>query len=116
MDLLLEGQPEPPMGMVFETVLPCVACIEGYTNTDEVSGTGEPPRSLGVRRTGLWENHSLDGLGRHVSPAFNHPKDLEEAALLFYTAYPDRKRWHPQSREFKLQISGSADEDIVASD
>lgn len=106
--LLLEGQPEPRSETVFDTHLPCLACIPQFTNTGEGGVTQELPR----RR--LWENRELDGTSNSVTPAFNHPDNLEESASLFYAAFPERKRMHPQSIGYQLQLEGWSDEDIAA--
>jgi hypothetical protein len=108
--LLLEGQPDPPPEVVYKTALPCLACIGKYTNQREAIGVGVPSHPPELQRTELWEKSSQ--FDWYVTPAFEHPKDIEHAASLFYTAYPDRKHWHPQSLEFRAQISGWSDEDI----
>ena len=105
--IVLEGQPEPRSGAIFDTYLPCLACIPQVAKTDQAGVTQELPR----RR--LWENRELDGRSRSVMPAFDHPDTMEEAASRFYAAYPGRKRCHPESTGFRLQLEGWSDEEIV---
>jgi sarcosine oxidase delta subunit len=105
--LLLEGQPEPQSETVFDTHLPCRGCIPQFTKTGEADATQEPPR----RR--LWENRTFDGRSKSVTPAFNHPQTLDEATSRFYTAYPERKQYHPDSMGFRLQLEGWPDEEIA---
>jgi hypothetical protein len=105
--VLLEGQPEPQSRTVFDTHLPCLGCIPRFTKTGEAGVTQELPR----RR--LWENRERDGRSKFVTPAFNHPESLEESASLFYAAFPDRKRMHPQRMGFQLQLEGWTDEEIA---
>jgi hypothetical protein len=108
---LLDGKAEPKCGQVFETGLPCLSCLPKYL--DEIGRPGEF-QEFRQRRTELWENRSLDGKHRYVTPAFNHAKTLQEAASLFYAAYPDRKRLFPDSVfDFKLQLHGLPDEENV---
>ena len=106
--VLLEGQPEPRSETVFDTHLPCLACIPQFAKTVDAGVTQELPR----RR--LWENRELDGRSRSVTPAFNHPETMEESASLFYAAFPERERKHPQSIGYQLQLEGWSDEDIAA--
>ncbi|MGB8028373.1 MAG: hypothetical protein WCF30_01805 [Terracidiphilus sp.] len=111
---LLNRQPVPPAGAVFQTSLPCLACLPKCIKSLGFSGADEIAASLGQRRTRLWENRWLDGSGRYVTPAFDHPQTLEEAASHFYAAYPERKQCHPESMGFDLQLEGWSDEDIAA--
>jgi hypothetical protein len=112
--LLLDRQRVPPAGAVFRTDLPCLACLSQSIKSLSVSGADEMAVPLGKRRTQMWENRWLDGSGEYVTPAFDHPQTLEEAASRFYAAYPGRKQCHPESMGFHLQLEGWSDEDIAA--
>lgn len=111
--LLLQGQPAPAATAILCTDVPCLACLPRF-----ICGAGdfsaEEVVTLCARRTRLWENRELRGSSRYVTPAFDHPQTLEEAASRFYAAYPGRKQWHPESMGFHLQLEGWSDEDIAA--
>lgn len=112
--LLLNKQRVPPAGAMFRTDLPCLACLPQSIQSLGVSGADERAASLGKCRTQLWENRWLDGSGEYVTPAFDHPQTLQEAASRFYAEYPGRKQWHPESMGFHLQLEGWSDKDIAA--
>ena len=116
--LLLQGQKRPQQEVVYQGNLACPACVLAYPDgvmvsldvKSEASDTG----TLKQRDGRLWENRALDGSNKYVTPAVSHPATLEEAASLFYAAFPEKKRMHPQSTGFQLQLEGWSDEDIEA--
>ncbi len=112
--LLLKGQPERSAGTVFRTSLPCLSCLPKYNKSLGVSDTDETAASPEKRRTWLWENRDCDGRSVYVTPAFVHPETLQEAASMFYEAYPERKQCHPESMGFHLQLEGWTDEEIAS--
>src|ERR1700722_5155140 len=112
--LLLHRQPVPVAAKVFRADVPCLECLPQYIDPLGISGADETAASLVKCRTRLWENRWLDGSGEYVTPAFDHPQTLEEAASRFYAAYPERKQCHPESTRFHLQLEGWSDEDIAA--
>lgn len=99
--VLLERQPEPPPEKIFATQLPCLDCLP-----DVAAASPKLP----LRHS--WENRDLAGGSNIVTPAFSHPESLEESASLFYAAFPERKRMHPQSIGFQLQLEGWSDQEI----
>ncbi|SPE25288.1 hypothetical protein SBA5_490063 [Candidatus Sulfotelmatomonas gaucii] len=111
--LLLQGQPAPAATAILRTDVPCLACLPKF-----ISGAGdfsaEELATVCSCRTRLWENRWIDGSGEYVTPAFDHPQSLEEAASRFYAAYPERKQCHPESMGFHLQCEGWSDEEIAA--
>jgi len=112
--LLLNRQPVPPAGAVFRTSLPCLACLPQYIKSLGISGADVIATSPERRGARLWENRECDGRSVYVTPAFVHPETLQEAASMFYEAYPERKQWHAESMGFRLQLEGWSDEDIAA--
>lgn len=110
--LLLQGQQAPAATAIVRTDVPCLDCLPKF-----ISGAGDfsavELATVCSRRTWLWENRRLDGSGKYVTPAFEHPRTLEEAASRFYAEYPERKRFHPASIGFDLQLEGWSDEDIT---
>jgi hypothetical protein len=111
--VLLDGQPEPQNGQVFETAVPCLSCLPRYLT--EIGRLGQYPE-LKRRRTELWEYRSPLAKDGHVVPAFNHPETLQEAASRFYSAHSDRKRFFPDCESaFRRQLQGVPDGEIVVS-
>lgn len=96
--LVLQNQPIPKDNAVFATYTPCRECTQS---------TSQAPVTK-------WENLALDGTDDVITPAFNHPADLTAAATLFYTAFPERQRKHPESIGFEFQLRGWSD-DYIAS-
>jgi hypothetical protein len=111
--ILLNGQPVPGANVVFRTSLFCLDCLSKYTISTSDDGGDQWAAVLEMRRTRLWENRRLDGIGDYVMPAFDHSQTLEDAASRFYTAYPGRKQFHPESVGFLLQLKGWSGEDIA---
>jgi hypothetical protein len=96
--LVLQNQPIPKDGAVFTAYMPCRECMQGASQPVVTK----------------WENLALDGTDDVITPAFNHPHDLATAASLFYTAFPERQRKHPESIGFEFQLQGWSD-DYIAS-
>ena len=111
--LLLVGQKQPSPEVVLEAKYLCRACTSVAGDGEGDHREGQPSPEQAPHGNWLWENSALDGTSKSVTPALNHPDTLEESALLFYAAFPERKRMHPQSIGYKLQLESWSDEEIA---
>jgi hypothetical protein len=111
--LLLEEQKKAPEDSILGAELPCPECRKSRDWAAWDLGSITPAAATMLRRAeARWENLLADGSSNKVTAANCHPPDHFEAAAIFYATYPERKRKHPESIGFLLQVRGWSDQDI----